>query len=181
MLLIARSQTRWLVCLSLFWLANCRHQPPVEPPMSSVTYRPVYMSRAEFTTIALMAPQPLKNPGKIYIKDHYLLVGESGNGFHIVDNTDPAKPRKLAFVSIPGNTDFAIKDNTLYANNGADLLTYNITDLNNIRLMKRLENVLPAQNDFPDARNVRFECADPSRGYVIRWEAAPVQDPKCFR
>lgn len=181
MRIIALCRTRWLVCLSLFWLTNCRQPSPLEPPLSSVTYRPVYISRAELTTTTLLAPQPLKNPGKIYIKNHYLLVGESGNGFHIIDNTDPAKPRKLAFMAIPGNTDFAIKGNTLYANNGADLLVYDIADLSNIRLVKRLENVLPPQNNYPDARNVRFECADPSRGYVIRWEAAPVQNPTCFR
>ncbi len=175
------SRVRWLVCFSLFCLANCRQRQPIEPPISSPTYRPVYISYTDLKLVNILAPQPLKNPGKIYVKDNYLLIGESGNGFHIVDNTDPAKPRKLGFVSIPGNTDFAIKDKTLYANNGADLLVYNIADLSNIRLAKRLENVLPVENNYPEARNVRFECVDPKRGYVIRWEAAPIQDPNCFR
>jgi hypothetical protein len=175
------SWTRWLVVFSLFCLTNCRQQPPLEPPMSSTTYRPVYIPYADFKLVSTLGPQPLKDPGKIYVKDNYLLIGESNSGFHVVDNSDPAKPRKLAFVAIPGNTDFAIKDNTLYANNGPDLLVYNIADLSNIRLVKRLANVLPAQNNYPDARNVRFECADPNRGYVIRWEIAPVQNPNCYR
>jgi hypothetical protein len=170
-----------LTLLGLFWLANCRHPgPPPEPPANAPTYRPVYLAYSELKTLNILPPEPLKNPGKIYVKDTYLLVGESGRGFHIIDNANPAQPRKLAFVAIPGNTDFAIKDSTLYANNGADLLAYNIGNLQNIRLMKRLENVFPNHN-YPDARNVRFECADPARGYVVRWEQAPVQDPQCYR
>ena len=170
------------MCLGLLSLTMCRWQPFVpEPGINSPTYRPVYITTASLQTLALIGPQPLKNPGKIYVKDTYLFINEVGTGFHIVDNTDPANPRKLAFVGIPGNTDMAIKGSTLYANNGPDLLVYSIADLTNITLTKRVPNVLPLPNQFPDATNVRFECPDPRRGYIVRWEAAPVNNPACFR
>ena len=74
----------------------------------------------------VLAPQPLKNVGKIYVKDKFLSINEVGNGIHVVDNRDPAKPVKLAFLSIPGNHEIAVKDSTLYADNFLDLIAINI-------------------------------------------------------
>lgn len=168
--------------LSLFGLATCHYsEPPPEPNGNAPTYRPVYLSTTELRTLQVLDPQPLRSPGKIYVKDLYLLVGETGRGIHVIDNADPANPRKLVFISIPGNSDFAIKDNTLYANNGPDLVAYDISNLQTIRQTRRIENVLPAPQNYPDLRNVRFECVDPAKGYVVRWEAAPVSNPQCYR
>lgn len=78
----------------------------------------------------------LQQPGKIYTKDQYLLVGEIGKGVHIFDNTDPRSPKNLAFLQIPGNVDVAIKGDVIYADNFMDLVTLNtktgkITRVNN--------------------------------------------------
>jgi hypothetical protein len=144
------------------------------------TYRPVYASYDAVRSVQTTGPQVLKNPGKIYVKDNYLLVSDVGLGIHIIDNRDPAKPVRLAFISIPGNHELAVKDSILYADNTLDLLALNIANPRNVRLVKRIENAFPYPA-FPDQRNVRFECADPAKGVVVRWEQAQVTNPQCSR
>ena len=154
------------------------YRPPA--PTTGDVYRPVYAAYETVRQVEMLAPQPLKNVGKIYIKDNYLFISEVGSGIHIIDNRDPEKPVKLGFVSIPGNHEIAVKDSTLYADNVLDLVALNIGNPRNVRVIKRIENVFdyPA---FPLATNVRFECADPERGVVIRWEKSAVENPQCYR
>ena len=165
-----------VVCV---WLDSCKFQPP-NPPTTGDIYRPVYASYDDVRTVQVLAPQPLKNIGKIYVKDDYLFINEVGNGIHIVDNHDPANPVRLAFLSIPGNHELAIKDSTLYADNVLDLVAINIANPRNVRVVKRIENAFEYAA-YPLATNVRFECVDRDRGVVIRWEKAAIGNPQCYR
>ncbi len=165
------------VCLLL---DGCKHYAPPPPPATGDTYRPVYAPLATVRSVQTLAPQPLKNVGKIYIKDNYLFINEIGVGIHVVDNRDPANPVRLSFVSIPGNHELAVKDSILYADNTLDLVALNIGNPRNIRVVKRIENAFPYPA-FPQLTNVRFECADPDRGVVVRWEKTDVQNPQCYR
>jgi hypothetical protein len=70
--------------------------------------------------------QPIKETGKIYVKDNFLYVNEKGKGIHVIDNSDPAAPKKVKFVSIPGNLDVAMKGDMLYADSYMDLLAINM-------------------------------------------------------
>lgn len=170
------------LCLLFVWLLidGCGRPSAPAPPVTGDTYRPVYAAYADVRRVETRGPQPLKNVGKIYLKDGYLLINEVGSGIHVVDNRDPAKPVRLSFVSIPGNHELAVKDSILYADNTLDLVALNIADPRNIRVVKRLENAFPYPA-YPLANSVRFECADPDRGVVIRWEKAAVQNPQCYR
>ena len=165
------------VCIGL---DSCGRPYAPTPPTTGDVYRPVYAAFETIRTIQVLAPQPLKNVGKIYVKDDYLFINDIGTGIHIVDNRDPLKPVTLGFLSIPGNHEIAIKDSTLYADNGTDLVALNIGNPRTIRVVKRIENAFeyPA---FPLATNVRFECPDRDRGFVIRWEKATVDNPQCYR
>ncbi len=146
-------------------------------------YKPIYVSASEAKIIKLLDPREMTTQGKIYIKDQYIYVGDVNLGIHIIDNSDPRSPKKVAFLQIYGNHDIAIKGNILYADNMEDLVTIDISDGENPQVMKRIENVykLPNQN-FPE--NVQyhtwFECADPDRGYVIGWIPAELEDPDCW-
>ncbi|NJO03673.1 MAG: hypothetical protein HC880_20140 [Bacteroidia bacterium] len=99
---------------------------------------------------------------------------------HIIDNHDPRHPERRAFIQIPGNVDIAIKENILYADNVTDLLVIDISDLNDIRLTKRIENAFP-NKQFPPVINTHFECVDASRGVVTGWEWTELENPKCQR
>lgn len=59
---------------------------------------PVYMPYDEFRASFLKsAPAEISHPGKMYFKDGYLFVNEYGKGIHVIDNTDPSNPEKIAF------------------------------------------------------------------------------------
>lgn len=161
-------------------LDSCGHPYAPSPPISGDIYRPVYASFADVRTVQTLAPQPLKNVGKIYVKDKYLFINDVGSGIHIMDNSDPGKPVQLAFISIIGNQELAIKDSILYADNVTDLVALNIANPLNVRLVKRIENAFE-YSAYPVATNVRFECPDPEKGAVIRWEKAAIENPMCYR
>ncbi|QJW92085.1 hypothetical protein HNV11_23265 [Spirosoma taeanense] len=90
-------------------------------------------------TVASGAPQPLVEPGKLYIKDQYLFIVEVKKGIHIFDNSDPANPRAISFLSIPGNVDIAVRDNFLYADSFIDLVALDISNPAAIKEVSRTE------------------------------------------
>ncbi len=83
----------------------------------------------------------LAKPGKIYTKDGFLFINEQKAGIHVIDNTDPANPKFVSFLRIPGNGDIAIRNNVLYADSYMDLLVFDLTNLRDIKLLKRIPSV----------------------------------------
>ncbi len=108
-----------------------------------VTYKPVYAPMRSLRTINIQPAKAITSNGKIFIKGNYIFLNEVDKGFHIIDNTNPAAPQRIAFVSIPGNLDMIAKDNFLLVDNYVDLLTFDISNPTNIQLVKRTENALP--------------------------------------
>jgi len=103
-------------------------------------YEPVYSTTAEIRAAAGMRPsRNISRPGKIYIKDNLLLVGETGLGIHFIDNSNPQNPKQLSFLSVPGNNDMAILGNTLYADSYIDLVVFDISKMSSIKEVSRLE------------------------------------------
>ena len=158
-------------------------QESMEPSLhfDGTGYRPIYVSQDEMEDISISSPQALSDPGKIYLLGSYLFVNERGKGVHVIDNSDPKKPENIAFVNIRGNYDIAAKGNWLYADNGPDLLVFDISNPKAVKLSKRIASALPT-NDFPLLQNIYFECADRKKGTVIGWEKVPMANrPECFR
>lgn len=154
---------------------------PQGPPFDNTAYRPVYATPEELTRIETQTPRPLRKPGKIYVRDNYLFVNELGEGIHIINNIDPTKPKKIAFLSILANYDLAVKGNYLYADNGRDLVVFDISKPSSITTVKRIEKAIP-QYDFPPYQNIYFECVDIKKGTVVSWEKVSVSArPACFR
>jgi hypothetical protein len=109
---------------------------------SFIQFRPVYAnSEALKDSVALEPGRVLKQPGKIYLKDQYLFINEPGEGIHIIDNADAENPVTLYFLNIPGNFDLAAQGNYLYADSFVDLITFDISDVNNIKEVHRAEGV----------------------------------------
>ncbi|MCA9837167.1 MAG: hypothetical protein KC422_09630 [Trueperaceae bacterium] len=112
---------------------------------------PVYITADEMTKIESLAPQPILSSGKIYLHHDWLLINEPEKGIHVLNNSDPAKPVKLAFIAIPGNHDLLVKQDgdkaILYADNYTDLVTIDISDPGKITVLKRLEQVF--NNFYP--------------------------------
>jgi len=160
--------------------------PPIDrttggPAFDGTGYRAVYATAAELAKIETQPPRALRKPGKIYVQGNYLFVNEQGEGLHVLDNADPAKPRKISFLKIPGNNDIAAKGRYLYADNATDLVVLDIGDPTSVKLVKRIEAAIPPQN-FPALQQVYFECPDAQKGTIVAWEKVAMSSPPaCFR
>jgi len=105
-------------------------------------YEPVYTTiDAIRKGISLDPPHIIAGVGTIYYKDGILFLNEPGEGIHIIDDRDPSNPNPLKFLKIPGNYDLAVKGNTLYADSYVDLVAFDISDVNSIQEVSRLEGV----------------------------------------
>jgi len=149
--------------LFLFVLLAISCNDTVKDTVSYMANVPVYMSKDEFkATTSVATSRPLIHPGKICLYGNYIFISELHDGIHVIDNTDPASPRNVAFIEIMGNIDLAAKDGLLYADNMVDLLVFDISNPGRPVLKSRLENVftgvLPAtDNDYPVSGKIDFE------------------------
>lgn len=112
-------------------------------------YEPVYMSYGELrSSVAYKPAETMDNPGKIYLKGNYIFVGEAGKGIHVINNADKTAPENVGFINIPGNNDMAVLGNILYADSYVDLVAIDIGNLQDIKEVKRLENIFPNYSEL---------------------------------
>lgn len=109
--------------------------------------RPVWALKSDVLADIKSGPtRDLTAPGKIYIRGNYLFVNEVDKGIHIIDNTNPFHPVNLSFINIPGNLDVAVSGNYLYADMYGDLLTIDISNPNNVKLVDTSLGVFPERS-----------------------------------
>lgn len=138
-------------------------------------YEPVYMTQEEFiAAVGMSEPRDMEKPGKIYLFGDHLFVNEINKGVHIIDNSNPAAPHFVGFVTIPGNKDIAVRGDQLYADSAGDLLVFDISNFNNPVLISRIEDVFNlSQHNLPGPA---FRMPDPSRGIVVDWEEVVIEE-----
>ena len=151
----------------------------MDKTVERVTYKanvPVYMPFTEFrNSFSKGEATEITNPGKIYFKDNYLFVNEVGKGIHVIDNSDPANPEKVAFYEIMGNVDMAIKGNILFADSFIDLVAIDISDINNPMEIGRIENIFPEVVPEGD-KWYPYAMVDKSEGVIIDWKVETVTE-----
>lgn len=107
-------------------------------------YQPVYKTTGEVkANIKSSVSKDVENPGKLVILGNYIFLNEIDKGIHVIDNSNVAQPKNIAFINIPGNMDLALKGNTLYADLYTDLVTIDISDPLNAVVKKYNEGVFP--------------------------------------
>lgn len=154
------------IILAVILFTNCDDKV-IETYIANV---PIYITYDELrSSVQVGNSRVLQNPGKIYFYNNYLFINEYLKGIHIIDNSNPAAPINLHFISIPGNVDITIKDDILYADSYIDIVALNISDINNITEANRLENILPYILP-PYDKNYRIDEIDYSKGVVVDWE-----------
>lgn len=132
---------------------------------------PVYITYNELrSAITKAAPRELENPGKIYFKSGYIFINEELKGIHIIDNRDPKNPANVAFIEIPGNMDMAIKNSVLYADSYVDLVSIDISDLNQPKEVDRVPNVFPYTVPKLKDGSLLMADIDEDKGVVVDWE-----------
>jgi hypothetical protein len=130
----------FLAFLGITFLSSCEDQ--CEQESVYYLYQPIFETVEVIReSVEIKEPRPINNLGKIYFKDGYLYLNEVDKGIHVIDNREPANPQKIAFINIPGNFSLAAKDHVLYANSYMDLLSFDISNPNDIKEIDRLEEV----------------------------------------
>jgi hypothetical protein len=158
-------------CLSFFF-TSCE----------DTTYReyegnaPVYITYDELRNpVSVTNESALEDPGKIYFKDNYIFIIEELKGIHVFDNTNPSSPVKMKFVKIPGIVDMAISGNALYADSFVDMVVIDVQDINNIKEIGRLKDILPYTVP-PTGNNLPTGYIDQEKGLVTGWEQRTIRE-----
>lgn len=147
-----------IICVLLLF-SSCFFYPEDNiDPMPPVLYEAVVMKRADFeAAIKISDVKTVANAGKIYVIGDRLFINDAFAGFEIVNNSNPKNPVKEKYMNIPGATDIAIRNNTLYINQATDLvvLTYDAS-LKQLTIKKRIRNVFPPlespNNDYQSVK-----------------------------
>jgi hypothetical protein len=161
---------------------SCQTGDVNESPGQVQGYAPVYTPRQTATNVGVEAAKPTTQAGKIYAYGNYLFQVEQNQGIHIINNTNPSQAQKIAFLRVPMATEIAIKSGYLYTNNINDLVVFDLNNATSPQLVHRIENAFPVIDQlYPPVSNTFFECVDPAKGVVTRWELKTLNNPKCRR
>ncbi len=100
----------------------------------------VYADLDEIRNTPLVASaRSIQEPGKIYIGDNFLLIGEKEEGIHVFDNTNPNNPVALSFLQLPMTREFYVDGNFIYAEGHYDFMKIDMSDMYNPSLVNRVE------------------------------------------
>jgi hypothetical protein len=157
-------------------LAACTEKEPLG--FSGSGKRPVYLPEAQLSDIRNLPPQPVEQSGSIFLLDTLFFMVEFKKGIHVYRIGDSADVRELTFFNIPAVTEFSISGDRLYADSWRDLVTIDISNLYQIRLLNRQVRVIEPLL-FPPQYDGFFECVEEAKGAVIGWEDAQLDNALC--
>lgn len=81
----------------------------------------------------------IADPGKVFVGDQALLIGEEGEGIHVFDNSNPSNPINKLFLDIPFAREFFVEGNFVYVESHYDMLKIDISDMNYPNIVSRVE------------------------------------------
>ena len=120
---------------------SCRRTYTLQTPI----FKTLSQVRAEMHSTA---PQPLKATGKLNLFGNTIFLNETGKGIHVIDNSNPASPKNVGFINIPGNVNLAVKGSHLYADSYSDMVVFDISNTANVTPVKFLNNVMKEKNVY---------------------------------
>jgi hypothetical protein len=112
--------------------------------------KPVYASANEAKQI-LYDPKkhPVGRTGNIYAFGNFIFQVDPGLGIHVIDNSSASNADRIGFITVKGCEQISIKGGYLYTNSFTDLVTIDISDPVNLRVVSRIPNAFP---DYPLAQ-----------------------------
>lgn len=150
-----------------------------EAPDMAWGLRPVYYEGGSPKAVFSGPPRDQENNTGIVLFGDLLFVIDLGTGVHVYDNADPRSPRGIVFITVPGIATLTATEGRLYANNFGDLITIDIEDLDDVRVVDRDTGLFAQPLDYPENYFGYFECYDPNLGQLVRWEESSLQSPQC--
>jgi hypothetical protein len=149
--------------------------------IEEVTYTanvPIYSATNELNLlIGSEGAKPLESPGKLHLNGTRLFIVDQFKGIHVFDNANPTHPINLAYIVVPGVIDIATRGSVLYADSYDDLVSLDISDIQDVRIIDRDEGMFiqvlpPTNNDYPIVE------IDPAEGVVISWKQEEITEKR---
>lgn len=138
-------------------------------PKQNGVWVPTYIEKTQAEVIKSLPAKPIITGGKIYAWGTYLFQVEPSAGIHVYKLVNK-KPEPFKFIQVYGAQEIAIKDGYLYTNNHADMVSLDISNLDNVRVVSRIRKAFsPGESNLPPDRGY-FQCVDTSKGIVTGWE-----------
>lgn len=160
-----------ILVVCLFW--SCNNDDQSETALFTIAV-PETMSKTEWrSAINVQAAKPIIEAGKIYAYQDYIFIIEKLKGVHVIDNREPTNPQVISFINIPGTEDISVKNDFLYADSAIDLVIFDISNINAIQSVDRLEDVfthykdlqIPAEAKWGDYSNYDWQTQ-----VIIGWK-----------
>lgn len=158
-----------LLCLCLFvgFFASCNQEDDRSTETAKFAVPVIKSLETLRSSISVTSAQETNADGKIYIAENLLFYIAQESGIHIFDNSNPANPQNMVFINLEGVHDIAVKGNYLYADNFIDLVVFDISDINNIEVVRVAENVISFYPTYPsDAEFYAYEVY-PTEGEIM--------------
>lgn len=139
----------FLVSFMFVFLSSCEKEDSVTEKAKFAV--PILKSLAQIReNISISGAKATNSDGKIYVAQNYLFYIAKEQGIHIFNNQNPAAPSNIAFINLEGVHDISVKGNYLYADNFVDLLVFDISNIENITLVRTVENSLSFNATYPE-------------------------------
>jgi hypothetical protein len=140
------------ICVTVFFAGCLKDNTSQKQTYTYTITKPVLKSRAEvFAAINGSISEPVNAAGKLYIQNQFIYLNEVEKGVHIIDNSNPSRPKQIAFLNIPGNLDVVVKNNILYADTYTDLLAIDISNPGKAVVVNEIKSFYYAYyNPYPD-------------------------------
>lgn len=178
----------WLFLVTAISITSCWTK--IKPTYKPETYAKVWGSKAVYGVDSLVkkllytsVAQPVLNPGNIYVKGDYIFQSETGRGIHVIDNKAPAAAKRIGFIVMNGSSQISIKGNFLYTNSYDDLVVVDMSDVKNIKEVKRVKGAFPeGRNNYYFAQPQEtgyYECPR-SDSFVVGWKKDSVYQ-SCYK
>ena len=130
--------------------------------------------------VSIDPPKDYAQAGKIVTYQQYIFINKPQEGIHVLDNSDPANPENLHFISIPGSLDMSIIDDHLYSDMFSTLVVFDISSITQPEIIKEftvedvfyynpyitLESVV---NTVESSEFTRYDPVDNTLGIVTGW------------
>jgi len=174
------NQLPLLFLASIFLMVSCGDDMDDLPGKEYSIATPLTADLVQFKedAVEITEPIPITESGKIYAYKNYIFVNDVNQGFHVIDNSDPASPQNMKFIRLEGNYDISIKDDRLFADSYGDLVVLDISDINDIKTITRMENAIYQPNwctvgwdvAWPEADFFDYGSFDASTQAIVGWE-----------
>jgi len=139
-------------------------------PSNPANYEPILMSRTDMeASVELGAPRTIVSPGKMWLYNNLIFLVEQYKGIHIIDNSNPAASKTIAFIQVDGCTEITMKGDILYANNAVDMIGIKGTDFSSIEVVTRNRNMLPIIASPEPWGDWYFYEKLPENTVIVRW------------